>query len=162
MKSLASMVAGPGKYIMGAAGVATIGMGITIWIMSGKIDRLSEWQDNIVSITSNAAGVTDKKGKPALLKKSDVAVQISLLGSANKRLERAIEKSNSESEERAKDFAESKASHERELGRLNRQAAQSQTRIHRLRDIAAKAASQPMPDQCPAVDDALLRELEGL
>ena len=154
------MFAGPGKYIAGIVGAVVIGMVITIWILNSKVDRLEEWQDNIVAVTSAAAHTKNKKGKPALLKKSAVSLQITYLGGAVDNLKSALAVKNAESEKRAQDFIDSRTRAKADRERLERQFAQAQGSISRLRAIAENAAAND-DGQCKASDD-LIRELEGL
>lgn len=149
-----------GQAVTAAVGLAIVGMGVTIWILNGKVDRLQTWQDNIVSVTSHAAHVKGKDGKDALLKKGDVSLQITMLGASVDNLKASLDLKNRESEQRAKDFAESKARAERDRERLDRQFAAAQTSIDRLKAIAANATANSN-QQCDASEE-LMRELEGL
>jgi hypothetical protein len=58
--------------------VPALGWGITAHTLHG----VREWQRGVISVTSAAGHVVDKKGRPALLAAKDVAAQIKMIGDA--------------------------------------------------------------------------------
>lgn len=153
-----------GKYVAGAIGVIIIGLVIALWVQGNRLDRvekqrdvLTKWQENVTATTSAAAGIKDESGKPALLAKDQVAIQINNMGQAISDLRNAIAVQNAISEQRAADLVRAKASAAADEKRFAQQSAASDARLTRLAALARAAPS----GQCKA-DPVLLRELEGL
>lgn len=69
------------KLGLAALGLAAVAVPTTGWIItSHTLHGVREWQNTVVSVTSTAAHVTDKKGNIALLAVKDVPEQIKKLG----------------------------------------------------------------------------------
>lgn len=69
------------KLGLAALGLAAVAVPTTGWIItSHTLHGVREWQSTVVSVTSTAAHVTDKKGNIALLAVKDVPEQIKKLG----------------------------------------------------------------------------------
>lgn len=120
-------------------------------------DGLKAWQTNVREVTSRAADIRDKAGKPALLALDQVPTQITYLGQGVDRLTIALADKNRESEQRAAAYRDALAQDAQNRADADRRFAAAQSSIERLRALAAKPANP----QCPASPD-LLRELDGL
>jgi hypothetical protein len=78
------------KLALAAAGIAAVAVPTTGWIITAHtLHGVREWQTEVVGITSAAAHVVDKQGKPAQLKASDVPAQIEQMGNALDRVKDA-------------------------------------------------------------------------
>jgi Sec-independent protein translocase protein TatA len=69
------------KLGLAALGLAAVAVPTTGWIItSHTLHGVREWQSTVISVTSTAAHVTNKKGNIALLAAKDVPEQIKKLG----------------------------------------------------------------------------------
>lgn len=146
-----------GQIIGIAAAVVILGLSLALWKVSGERDSLKNWQESIVEVTSNAAGVKDKKGRPALLAPDQVAMQIGNLGLAVGDLKNSLAIKNLESERRAAELARQTRAAAEEQARFARLSAANDASIARL-----KALAQRPPSGLCKANPELLRELEGL
>lgn len=150
----------PSQYIMGGLGLALVGALVWGYTEDANGDRLESWQDNIVAVTSTAAGVKDKAGKPALLKPEQVAGQIVAMGASVANLRGGIATCQRNAADRAATYRDTAARAAATEERLARQFESAQGSIARLQDIARRAVAEDN-GQCRA-SPALMRELEGL
>jgi TolA-binding protein len=151
---------GLNQYLVGGLGLLALGLGVWGYTEDANGDRLETWQDNIVSVTSTAAGVTDKDGKPALLKPKDVAAQIAAMGASVTSLRAGVAQCRTDAATRQREYEASVQRSAARQAQLERQFATARGSIARLEDIARRAQAAST-GQCVASAE-LMRELEDL
>lgn len=121
-------------------------------------DALAQWQQAIRQDVSRAAGVKDAKGNPGLLPLDRVEAQIVYLGKSIDALQAALDAKNTESEQRAQAYADSKAADAQTIAAMDARQKADASRLETLQRLAKDLPENP---QC-RVPAALAAQLEGL
>lgn len=141
-----------------AFAVPTIGWTVTAHTLHSRTeqrDTLQHWQTNVIEVTSAAAGVTGKNGKPALLAADQVPTQIQYLSGNLAECHHSLDDKNGETIQRGKDRADAIATYQQKLADLKKEGAAQAEKLAYWQGMAAKYQAE---GSCP-IDVDLAKEL---
>ena len=125
---------------------------------AAQLKQADDWAASVQVATSHAADIRGKDGKPALLARNLVPIQIGYLGSGLVSLRQALDDKNRDSEARAAALAASRAENAADQRRLAALAKTDESRRQALEALRAGHAADP---HC-TVPPALAAQLKGL